>query len=171
MFDAVVNSLQAIEYAGSSAASPSIDIVVGRDTVLDGLDTAGEVKDFTVTDNGVGFDDTNFDSFFTSDTQYKSGRGGKGIGRFLWPKAFQCAEVESHYQQDKEYFERGTSRDRARMRNLCPFNRGGFKLVVARVSKRPSSRAKESRRSFRIGFFVRGARGRHAARLAGRFCR
>ena len=76
LFEAVLNSLQAIEDAGIVLASPRIEINVGRDTVLDGLDVPGEVNGFTVTDNGVGFDDTNLDSFFTSDTQYKVGRGG-----------------------------------------------------------------------------------------------
>jgi hypothetical protein len=89
MFEAVVNSLQAIEDAGSSSLLPSIDIFAGRDAVLDGPDIAGEVNGFTSTDNGAGFDDTNLDSFFTSDTRYKVGRGGKGLGRFLWLKAFQ----------------------------------------------------------------------------------
>ena len=103
MCEAVVNSLQAIEDAGAASVSPSIDIVVGRAAVLDGLDIAGEVNGFTITDTGVGFDDTNLDSFFTSDTQYKVGRGGKGLGRFLWLKAFQYAEVESHYQQGIEF--------------------------------------------------------------------
>lgn len=106
MFEAVVNSLQAIEDAGKSAASPSVDIVVGRDVVLEGLEIAGEVNGFTITDNGVGFDDANLDSFLTSDTQYKVGRGGKGLGRFLWLKAFQYAEVESHYQQGTQFFKR-----------------------------------------------------------------
>jgi hypothetical protein len=53
-----------------------------------------------VTDNGVGFTSDNLDSFFTSDTQYKVGKGGKGIGRFIWLKAFQCAEIESHYPEN-----------------------------------------------------------------------
>lgn len=83
-----MNSLQAIEDAGSASVSPSIDIVVGRDAVLDGLDIAGEVNGFTITDNGVGFDDTNLDSFFTSDTQHKVGRGGKGLGRFFGSRPF-----------------------------------------------------------------------------------
>ena len=59
MFEAVVNSLQAIEDASGATASPSIEIVVSRDAVLDGLEVAGDVNGFTITDNGVGFDDAN----------------------------------------------------------------------------------------------------------------
>jgi hypothetical protein len=97
MFEAVVNSLQSIEDAGEQIYEPMIEIVAKRDPALPGLDVDAEVNGFTVTDNGVGFTDENVDSFFTSDTQYKVGRGGKGIGRFMWLKAFDRAEIESHF--------------------------------------------------------------------------
>lgn len=107
MFEAVVNSLQAIEDAKARMVGrPRIDITVSRDAVLDGLEVSGEVNGFSIADNGVGFDDTNLDSFLTSDTQYKIGRGGKGLGRFLWLKAFQFAEIESHYQDGPKFFKR-----------------------------------------------------------------
>lgn len=100
MFEAVVNSFQAIEDISEPVPSPSIEIVVNRDPVLSGIEMDGEVNGFTVTDNGVGFNKVNLDAFFTSDTQYKVGRGGKGIGRFIWLKAFQYAEIESIYREN-----------------------------------------------------------------------
>lgn len=106
MFEAVVNSLQAIEDAGTMLAEHSIKIFVHRDRMLDNLDVPGEVGGFTITDTGIGFDDANLDSFFTSDTQYKIGRGGKGLGRFLWLKAFQYVDVESHFQQGDKFKKR-----------------------------------------------------------------
>lgn len=42
MFEAVVNSLQAIEDAGTMLAEPSIKIFVHRDRMLDNLDVPGE---------------------------------------------------------------------------------------------------------------------------------
>jgi hypothetical protein len=96
MFEAVVNSFQAIEDAGAAVTSPSIDIVIAREPLLT-AEIDGEVNGFTITDNGVGFTQDNLESFFTSDTQYKVRRGGKGIGRFIWLKAFEYAEIESHY--------------------------------------------------------------------------
>src|SRR5205085_19178 len=45
--------------------------------------------------------------FFTADTQFKSSRGGKGLGRFVWLKAFDRAEIESHF------LERGALRMRS----------------------------------------------------------
>ena len=100
MFEVVVNALQAIEDAPGPSASARIDIVVQRDPVLSGVDIDGHVNGFSVTDTGVGFDEANLDSFFTSDTQYKAGRGGKGLGRFNWLKAFSQAEIDSHYRQN-----------------------------------------------------------------------
>ena len=100
MFEAVVNSFQAIEDAGRAVVSPAIDIRVERDPILPDLNIDAEVNGFTIVDNGVGFTEVNLDSFFTSDTQYKVGRGGKGIGRFIWLKAFQYAEIESHYSEN-----------------------------------------------------------------------
>jgi hypothetical protein len=102
MFEAVVNSFQSIEDAGETLRSPKIDIVVTRDPVLPGIEADTDVNGFKITDNGVGFNPINVDSFFTSDTQYKVGRGGKGIGRFIWLKAFDRAEIESHYRANGE---------------------------------------------------------------------
>jgi len=106
MFEAVVNSFQALEDTTKPVSSLSIVIVVERDDVLPGFEIDGPVNGFTVTDNGVGFTEDNLNSFFTSDTQYKVGRGGKGIGRFLWLKAFQCAEIESHYSENGKLMKR-----------------------------------------------------------------
>ena len=57
---------------------------------------------FIITDNGIGFNDVNMNSFRTLDTQYKAGRGGRGVGRLLWLKAFNQAAIRSVFldQQD-----------------------------------------------------------------------
>lgn len=107
MFEAVVNSFQAIEEVKDGVASPKIEIFVERDDdVLPGVEVDSAVSGFSVTDNGVGFTEGNLESFFTSDTQYKVGRGGKGIGRFIWLKAFEYAEIESHYRESGKLVQR-----------------------------------------------------------------
>jgi hypothetical protein len=78
MFEALVNSFQSIEDAGEALRTPKIEIVVARDPALPGMEPDGDVNGFAITDNGVGFNPINVDSFFTSDTQHKVGRGGKG---------------------------------------------------------------------------------------------
>src|SRR5689334_9425037 len=95
MFEAVVNSFQAIEDARGGESACTIEISVERDPVLEDFETDGTITAFTVTDTGIGFNDANVESFFTSDTQYKIDRGGKGLGRFVWLKAFQYAEIDS----------------------------------------------------------------------------
>jgi hypothetical protein len=103
MFEAVVNSFQAIEDAGERNKKPNIEIVATRDPSLPGMEADTEVNSFSITDNGIGFNEDNVDSFFTSDTQYKIRRGGKGLGRFIWLKAFDRAEIESHYPANGRY--------------------------------------------------------------------
>ena len=100
VFEAVVNSLQALEELPSISEIPHIDIFAVREPTLHDVEGTGAIHTFVVTDNGVGFNARNIDSFFTSDTRYKAGKGGKGLGRFLWLKAFRAAEIESHYLED-----------------------------------------------------------------------
>lgn len=100
LFEVVVNAFQAIEDNIGHPSSGRIEIVVHRDDVLAGLDVEGHVNGFSVTDTGIGFDETNLESFFTSDSQLKVGKGGKGLGRFSWLKAFAYADVESHYRRN-----------------------------------------------------------------------
>lgn len=100
LFEAVVNSFQAIEDAGPPDSPFAIQIIVERDRTLPEVDGDGPVNSFTIIDNGVGFNQVNFDAFLTSDTQIKLVRGGKGLGRFIWLKAFQFAHVESHFYEN-----------------------------------------------------------------------
>lgn len=95
LFEAVVNSFHAIEEV-RDLANPWIRIDAEREVLLEN-DRPGDFESFAVTDNGAGFNDENYDSFLTVDTQYKEALGGKGLGRFCWLKAFDRVEIESHY--------------------------------------------------------------------------
>ena len=53
-----------------------------------------------------GFNDENYEAFQTSDTRNKAHKGGKGVGRFLWLKAFSNAEIESTYEHDGSFWKR-----------------------------------------------------------------
>jgi hypothetical protein len=53
-------------------------------TGLIGEDGLAPIEGFIVVDNGIGFDEKNYNSFLTSDSSWKIARGSKGIGRFLW---------------------------------------------------------------------------------------
>jgi hypothetical protein len=53
---------------------------------------------FQVLDNGIGFNDENLASFKLMASKQKAARGGKGIGRFTWLKAFDDVRISSVYE-------------------------------------------------------------------------
>src|ERR1700730_9225982 len=96
LFEALINSIHALEGRSDGV----IDIFLERDTRQNALGDGPvlePVVGFRVVDNGVGFTEANFRSFNTTDSRQKAIAGGKGIGRLLWLKAFEGAEVTSTY--------------------------------------------------------------------------
>lgn len=106
LFEAVVNSLQAIEERRKTQVfNGEIEIRIDReDTISEEL--LGRIQDITISDNGIGFDEPNFSSFLESDSSYKDGIGGKGVGRFSWLKAFKKAKIDSCFSMDGKYYKR-----------------------------------------------------------------
>ncbi|HPD11258.1 MAG TPA: hypothetical protein PLN56_09735 [Methanoregulaceae archaeon] len=112
LFEAIVNSVHAIEdreELGKGTIKVNIiranDIETSLgdhidDDALAKSDQEKKIVGFEIEDNGVGFNDDNFKSFNTADSTYKLHRGGKGVGRFLWLKAFDKVEIESIYGQN-----------------------------------------------------------------------
>ena len=109
LFEAIVNSIHALEEAQIPPERGLIRVVIERAPDLFDVDD-GKVKDssarsnivgFIVTDNGIGFDEANFNAFMTLDTEYKVQKGGRGIGRLLWLKAFERVNVVSRFSNDK----------------------------------------------------------------------
>ena len=103
MMEAIVNALHAIEEAGEK--SGRVDVFIERDTSQRGLPGEEDavvqpIAGFRIQDNGIGFTDANCKSFNTSDTTYKEGIGGKGVGRLMWLKAFEKAEIDSVFEVD-----------------------------------------------------------------------
>jgi len=109
VFEAVVNSFEAIEDC-NAGSSGYINIKVERDTsqtqIADGEHSEFPIFGFIVEDNGIGFNDNNYDSFQTSDTLFKQSRGGKGVGRFLWLKAFDKVNISSVFEKNSSLFKR-----------------------------------------------------------------
>ncbi|MDE0471368.1 MAG: ATP-binding protein [Ekhidna sp.] len=101
LFEAVINSIQAIEE--ESATNPGIievSIIRSQQEKLkpESYETLPEIMDFIVEDNGIGFNKNNYDSFNYAHSRYK--KGGRGIGRFSWLRAFRKAEIESKFKED-----------------------------------------------------------------------
>jgi hypothetical protein len=106
LFEAVVNSIQAIQTL--DCEDGQIQILAARDEsqalLTEAFLDTRPITGFTITDNGIGFDDANFESFTTSDTKYKP--GAKGVGRFMWLKAFERVEISSVFARNGSRFKR-----------------------------------------------------------------
>ena len=110
LFEAVMNSFQAIQDC-RTVRKHKITIVVEREANLFSEDDP-PISSFEVTDTGIGFNDDNFDSFNTAFSEHKFDRGGKGLGRFMWLKAFDDVRIRSVFQvQDGDEAPRFWSRD------------------------------------------------------------
>jgi hypothetical protein len=105
LFEAIVNSMQAIEERdASSIGLIRVDIKRSGQTLmdLDGAEGASDIIDFEITDDGIGFNEANYESFTYAHSTYK--KGGKGIGRFTWLRAFQKAEITSCYKEKDKWY-------------------------------------------------------------------
>lgn len=93
IFEAVMNSIHGIEerFGKDHLAEGQISIFVHKDSV-------GEYCGFTVTDNGIGFTADNLTSLRKFDSRKKAKFGGKGVGRLLWLKVAEEAQITSVYE-------------------------------------------------------------------------
>ncbi|MBW7901055.1 MAG: ATP-binding protein [Rhodocyclaceae bacterium] len=106
LFEAVVNSIQAIVAAKLPVSSGEIVIEIERAPQqmlqIEGSGRRGAppqepIIGFRVRDNGCGFDDANLQSFETLDSDFKASEGCRGVGRLLWLKAFDSVEISSDF--------------------------------------------------------------------------
>jgi hypothetical protein len=111
LFEAVMNSFQAIKEANLPPNIPGrIGIeVVRRADLLN--DDDPPISGFEITDNGIGLDDENWDSFNTAFSPHKLSRGGKGLGRFTWLKAFDHTKVQSTFKDEQGFHTRSFTFD------------------------------------------------------------
>ena len=109
LFEAVVNSIHSIEDS-ANAEKGKISIYAQREEYVQGAlepkGNLGRFESFKITDNGTGFNADNYHSFNTAYSTFKIKKGCKGIGRFLWLKAFNSVELESVFQDGSEHFKR-----------------------------------------------------------------
>ncbi|MCG6553597.1 MAG: hypothetical protein L7F77_14835 [Candidatus Magnetominusculus sp. LBB02] len=111
LFEAVVNSIYAVSETNNN--TKLIKITIRRDMQQNDLLTDADTQrsnkpiiGFIVEDNGIGFNETNFESFKTIYSLYKKNVGGKGIGRFSWLHAFDEIKIESVFNETGRSFKR-----------------------------------------------------------------
>lgn len=108
LFEAIVNSIHSIDQQRKNE-EPNI-VTDGRITIKvirDGQTSHDEtirpeIIGFEITDDGVGFNEENFSSFQTLDSEYKIQLGCRGVGRLLWLKAFKRVTVQSIFEESGE---------------------------------------------------------------------
>ena len=104
LIEVVVNAIQAIE--GNNRKDGLVSISVERTDQLELDEPLPAVCSFKVTDNGIGFNKVNRDSFDTLYSEQKVGEGGKGFGRFTCLKYFENVTVTSVFKEDSVFKER-----------------------------------------------------------------
>ena len=104
------------------------------------------VVGFTIEDNGVGFTEGNFSSFQEADTLRKQARGGRGVGRLYWLKAFHKAHIESTFEQDGKSFKRvfdfELTRQGVENHSICEAADGQHKTLVQLIGLKADYREK-----------------------------
>ena len=107
LFEAVVNAIHSVDEANPHDAGTSEHFrqdracstvaCVGRELGIQRLAPLSTIEWFIVTDNGLGFTDQNLRPFETLDSDFKARLECRGVGRLLWLKAFEQAEIASTY--------------------------------------------------------------------------
>lgn len=101
LFEAIMNSLHAVQdrFGDDWAKHCQIDVQLLEDS-------EGNPHSFTIEDNGIGLDESNFSSFRTYDSRTKIKKGGKGVGRLTWLKVFKSVRVSSIFNESGARHER-----------------------------------------------------------------
>ena len=105
LFEAVVNSIHSIEdaFEDLSRGIICVEVVRSNQHYLEMGEVnkpKREITGFIIRDNGVGFNEKNLQSFNTLDTDTNAHKGCRGVGRLLWLKVFQKANISSVYLKD-----------------------------------------------------------------------
>lgn len=112
LFETVINSIQSLEDSHIDKKEITIEALrnpnIQMRTNADGSQSEepSHFEEFIVIDNGTGFNKDNFDSFNEAYSQYKVKKGCKGIGRFLWLKAFEKVSISSTYHENGKWYHR-----------------------------------------------------------------
>jgi len=110
LFETVINSIQSLEDTNTEQKHITIEALRNPNVQMrlnaDGTKTEepSRFEQFIVTDNGNGFNEANFKSFQEAYSQLKVKKGCKGIGRFLWLKAFEKVVISSTYQENGKWY-------------------------------------------------------------------
>ena len=104
LYEAIVNSIQSIEESGNKNGRIDIEIQRESQMQLFGESWETDIENIIIRDNGIGFNQQNFESFDTYASDFKLGKGCKGVGRIMWLKAFSHVEINSSYESEGKFY-------------------------------------------------------------------
>jgi hypothetical protein len=76
--------------------------LTSNQTEIDGNESPKKLDSISITDNGKGFNDENFNSFSKYRTGFKKDIGGKGVGRFVFLKVYENVKFRSTLATEKQ---------------------------------------------------------------------
>ena len=97
-YEAIVNSIQSIQERGKNFTDGRIVVEIERDKNQTELFEKYEhfpISSITITDNGIGFTPSNYESFEHAHSTKKIKLGGKGLGRFAILSVFNRISIDS----------------------------------------------------------------------------
>lgn len=106
LFEAIINSIHSIDEQRRNEepnviTDGKIIVRIIRDSQTSTDETIKpDIVGFEISDDGVGFNEDNFNSFQTLDSEYKIQLGCRGVGRLLWLKAFKRVTVQSVFEEN-----------------------------------------------------------------------
>ena len=103
ILEAIVNSIQSLESGEIKDGVITVELIRPKEIDFDNQPLP-DIKSIIISDNGVGFNDLNRESFDTFRTDTKKKIGGKGFGRFMYLKYFNSVKIESNYSVDNGGF-------------------------------------------------------------------
>jgi hypothetical protein len=104
LFETVINAIHAVEDARSLDLDAGIvRIRIVREQLLKESEPtqSRRISGFVVEDDGCGFTPENWQSFNFTHSDHKASRGGLGVGRLAWLRAFEFARVRSVFPSEK----------------------------------------------------------------------
>ena len=101
--EAITNAIDAIDKLGRNDGEIHIRIIRNPQFVSTDDDKLADVTSVEISDNGIGFNKENRDSFDTIYSQLKRSIGGKGFGRFFYLRHFNDVHIESTFIEDGKY--------------------------------------------------------------------
>lgn len=104
LFECVVNSIISLKKKnGNGEKKIQIQIERGelpKNTEI--FERTKTIKEITIIDNGIGFNDDNYKSFKTPYSRLNREHGCKGVGRFTVLAAFEEIQIDSHFKDSNE---------------------------------------------------------------------